>query len=51
MTFACATEVEPGLCTLRLNRTEELDITNFLSEDNPRRRENRDIVTALLREA
>ena len=51
VTFAFAAEVEPGLGTLRLNTTEELNITNFLSKDNPQRRDNRDLVTALLREA
>ena len=51
MTFASEAEVEPGLGTLRLNRTETLAIKDFLSEDDPQRRANRDLVTALLREA
>ena len=51
LTFASAAEVEPGLAPLRLNRTERLDLAEFLSEDNPHRRDNRNLVTALLREA
>ena len=50
VTFAVAAEVEPGLGTLRLNRSEEVDITDFLSKDNPQRRANRDLVTSLLRD-
>ena len=51
VTFASAAEIEPGLNTLHLNRTEKLDLAHFLSADGPLRRDNRDLVIALLREA
>ena len=51
VTFASKEEVEPGLGALRLDKADELDVTDFLSQDNPQRRANRDLVTSLLREA
>ena len=51
VTFAPAAEVSRGFGTLRLQKSESLNLTEFLSEENPQRRENRDLVTTLLREA
>ena len=51
VTFASALETLPGLGSLRLDRTQDLNTADFLSEENTQRRDNRNIVTELLREA
>ena len=51
VSFASEAEIEAGLGTLRLNGTEKLETTHFLSKNNPERRDNRNLIIALLREA
>ncbi len=51
VSFASEAEIESGLGTLRLDGTEKLKITDFLSRENSKRGENRDLVIGLLREA
>jgi hypothetical protein len=51
VTFGTPAEVEPGLGSLRIDRTEQLDTSDFLSDASPQRRDNRNILIELLRDA
>jgi hypothetical protein len=51
VTFAPAIDVLPGLGTLRIGRTEELDTATFLSSDGASRQEHRNIVTQIVTES
>jgi hypothetical protein len=49
--FAPAPDIEPGLRTLRIQQTEEMPTDSFLSDENARRQDHRNIVTGLLGDA
>jgi hypothetical protein len=51
VTFAPAVDVQPGLGTLRIDRTEELDMATFVSSESALRQEHRNIVTQLVTES
>ena len=50
-TFAPRPDVELGRVSLQIRQVEALDLSSFLTEDNGRHRDNRNIVLAMLAEA
>ena len=51
VTFASGSEVEQNLEPLRIQDVETFDTTSFMSEENQRRRDNRNIVVGILTDA
>lgn len=51
VTFASRSEVEQSLGSLRIQDVETFKTTSFLSEENPRRQDNRNIVVGILADA
>ena len=51
LTFACASDIEKESGLLRIQKTDAMNTSSFLLEENENRRDNRNIIFALLTDA